>query len=147
MAEGALEQSSVALNPHLQYLNSHQYGYATVHFTRDYCDYTMFVVDKSTPTPAAALVAKKFRTPAGQVLIEDVTSNVNPARRGESSHKVASAGGWRAPPRRYLPRPSGRREQKAAPQTGNGAAERTIHPKPGWTTSRGVLPPHGAGRI
>lgn len=84
-AEQGLEQSSVALNPHLQYLNSRQYGYATVHFTRDHCDYTMFVVDKSTPSPAPALVARKFRTPAGQVLIEDITASVKPARRAESA--------------------------------------------------------------
>ena len=69
------------MNPHLQYLNSHEYGYATVHFTRDHCDYTMYVVDKSTPTPGPALVVKKFRTPAGQPLITDITSNVNAARR------------------------------------------------------------------
>lgn len=80
-AETALEQGSFAANPHLQYLNSRQYGYATVHFTREHCDYTMFVVDKSTPAPAPPLVARKFRTPAGQVLIQDITASVKPARR------------------------------------------------------------------
>ena len=79
--ESALESASVAVNPHLVYLNSHQYGYATVHFTRDHCDYTMYVVDKSTPTPASALVVKKFRTPTGQPLITDITDNVNASRR------------------------------------------------------------------
>ena len=75
-AETGLEQTSVALNKHLVYLNSHEYGYATVEFTRDHCDYTMYVVDKSTPTPAAAVVVKKFRTPAGQALIDDITNGV-----------------------------------------------------------------------
>ncbi len=76
-AEAGLEASSVALNKHLVYLNSHQYGYATVQFTRAYCEYTMYVVDKSTPTPAPAVVVKKFRTPVGQPLIQDMTGTAN----------------------------------------------------------------------
>ena len=76
-----MEASSLAVNPHLQYLNSHQYGYATVQFTRTYCEYTMYVVDKSTPTPAPATVAKRFRTPIGQPMIQDVTTSTN-ARLG-----------------------------------------------------------------
>ncbi len=74
-AETGLEQSSVAVNPHLQYLNSHEYGYATVQFTKTYCDYTMYVVDKSTPSPAPATIVKKFRTPVGQPLITDITAS------------------------------------------------------------------------
>ena len=80
-AEAGLEPSSLAVNPHLQYLNSHQYGYATVQFTRTYCEYTMYTVDKSTPTPGAAAVVKRFRTPTGQPSIQDVTTSVS-ARLG-----------------------------------------------------------------
>ena len=76
-AEAGLESSSLAVNPHLVYLNSHQYGYATVQFTRTYCEYTMYVVDKSIPTPGPATVAKRFRTPVGQPLIQDVTASPN----------------------------------------------------------------------
>ncbi len=79
-AEAGLEQASLAVNPHLQYLNSHQYGYATVEFTRDHCDYTMYVVDKSTPTPAPAVVVKQFRTPVGQPLITDITPAAKASR-------------------------------------------------------------------
>ena len=75
-AEAGLEAVSTGLNKHLVYLNSHQYGYATVKFTRRHCDYTMYVVDKNTPAPAAPLVARKFRTPVGKALIEDITDTV-----------------------------------------------------------------------
>ena len=82
-AETGLEQSSLAVNPHLQYLNSHQYGYATVRFTRDHCDYTMYAVDKTTPTPGPAVVVKKFRTPMGQPLITDITNLARASRLAE----------------------------------------------------------------
>ena len=75
-AEAGLEAVSTGLNKHLVYLNSHQYGYATVKFTRRHCDYTMYVVDKNTPDPAAPLVARKFRTPVGKALIDDITDTV-----------------------------------------------------------------------
>ena len=71
--EEGLEESALAVNPHLVYLNSHEYGYATVEFTRQHCDYTMYVVDKTTPTPGPAAVVKKFRTPVGQPVITDIT--------------------------------------------------------------------------
>ena len=75
-AEAGLEAVSVGLNKHLVYLNSHQYGHATLKFTRKHCDYTMYVVDKGDPDPASALVVKRFRTPAGTALINDITDTV-----------------------------------------------------------------------
>jgi alkaline phosphatase D len=75
-AEGGLELLAVGTNKHLVYLNSHEYGYATVTFTRKHCVYTMYVVDKNDPNPATALIVRKFRTPAGEAKIEDITNTV-----------------------------------------------------------------------
>jgi alkaline phosphatase D len=75
-AEGGLEFLAVGTNKHLVYLNSHEYGYATVKFTRKACVYTMYVVDKGVPNPATAAIVRKFRTPAGKAKIEDITSTV-----------------------------------------------------------------------
>ena len=43
----------------------------------------MYVVDKATPTLGPALIVKKFRTPAGLLLITDITDNVNASRRAQ----------------------------------------------------------------
>ncbi|MFB6118287.1 alkaline phosphatase D family protein [Halosegnis sp.] len=63
-----------AMNPHVAFFDSHNWGYAVVEFTREDCTYVGYAVDKTTDDPDAdreVLVA--YRVPEGAVELEDVT--------------------------------------------------------------------------
>ncbi len=63
-----------AMNPHIEWFDSHNWGYAVVEFTRTDCTYIGYSVDKTENAPTAdrdVLVA--YRVPAGEVELEEVT--------------------------------------------------------------------------
>jgi alkaline phosphatase D len=62
-----------SLNPHGKFFDSAHYGYATVEFNASLCEFTMYVVDKSTNLPSATrTVLKKFQTPVNVAAINEV---------------------------------------------------------------------------
>ena len=62
-----------ALNPHAVFFDSAHYGYATVEFNTNYCEYTMYVVDKTVNAAnATRTVLKKFQTPVNTYAINTV---------------------------------------------------------------------------
>jgi alkaline phosphatase D len=62
-----------SLNPHGKFFDSAHYGYATVEFNASRCEFTMYVVDKSTNLPSATrTVLKKFQTPVNVAAITEV---------------------------------------------------------------------------
>lgn len=69
-----------AMNPHLEYFDSHHWGYSVVTFTRDECRYEGYSVDKTTDSAdaeAERLVA--FRVPAGEVELVEITDELDEA--------------------------------------------------------------------
>jgi alkaline phosphatase D len=50
-----------ALNPHVYYLNSADYGYSTLEFRRSYCEWIGYAVDKNQPGGATRRTLRKFR--------------------------------------------------------------------------------------
>jgi len=63
-----------AMNPHIEFFDSHNWGYSVVEFTRDACTYIGYAVDKTVNSPDAdreMLVA--YRVPDGEVKLVDVT--------------------------------------------------------------------------
>ncbi|MFB6167983.1 MAG: alkaline phosphatase [Haloferacaceae archaeon] len=62
------------MNPHIEFFDSHNWGYSTVEFTREDCTYVGYAVDKHTNSPDAEQeVVAAYRVPAGEVAVEDVT--------------------------------------------------------------------------
>lgn len=63
-----------AANPHIQFFNSQDWGYATVEFNRWYCEYTAYAVDKSVNRrDAARRTLKRLRVPRGWPRLLDVS--------------------------------------------------------------------------
>jgi alkaline phosphatase D len=63
-----------AMNPHIEFFDSHNWGYSVVEFTREECRYIAYAVDKtddSADADRSVLVA--YRVPEGDVNLEDVT--------------------------------------------------------------------------
>ncbi|WP_255151070.1 alkaline phosphatase D family protein [Halorarius halobius] len=63
-----------AMNPHIDFFDSHNWGYSTVAFTREDCTYVGYSVDKTVDSPEAdreVLVA--YRVPEGVVALEEVS--------------------------------------------------------------------------
>ena len=55
-----------AMNPHLEFFDSHHWGYSTVEFTRDACTHTTYAVDKTEDdADADRRPLARFRVPAG----------------------------------------------------------------------------------
>jgi alkaline phosphatase D len=64
-----------AMNPHIEFFDSHHWGYSVVEFTPGDCTYVGYAVDKTVDSPDAereALVA--YRVPEGEYELEDVTA-------------------------------------------------------------------------
>lgn len=68
----ALEPFIRASNPHIQFFNSSRWGYSTVEFTRTYCEYTVYSVDKSQRGGAPSQVIRRLRVPSGQVRLQEM---------------------------------------------------------------------------
>ena len=68
-----------AMNPHIEFFDSHHWGYSVVEFTREDCTYVGYAVDKTVDSPDAereVLVA--YRVPEGEYELEDVTEQYRP---------------------------------------------------------------------
>ncbi len=63
-------------NPHIQFFNSEDWGYATVEFTASYCEYTAYKVDKSKPEGDDKELVKRLRVPVNRVRIEETSAAV-----------------------------------------------------------------------
>jgi alkaline phosphatase D len=65
-----------AMNPHLEFFNSHNWGYSTMTFDREECRYVAYSVDKTEDAPDADReVLAAYRVPEGIVNLEDVTED------------------------------------------------------------------------
>jgi alkaline phosphatase D len=63
-----------AMNPHIEFFDSHNWGYSVVEFTPDDCTYVGYSVDKTVNSPDAERdVVTAYRVPEGVVELEDVT--------------------------------------------------------------------------
>ena len=63
-----------AMNPHIEFFDSHNWGYSTVEFTRNSCTYVGYAVDKTVNTADADReVVIAYRVPEGHVTLENVT--------------------------------------------------------------------------
>ena len=62
------------MNPHIEFFDSHNWGYSVLEFDREACTYRAYSVDKTTNSPDADrdLVAA-YRVPEGSVELEDVS--------------------------------------------------------------------------
>lgn len=69
--EGAIRTT----NPHILFFNSQDWGYSTVEFTRERCEYVAFKVDKTIHSPfAPAKIVRRIQVPSGSPLILDLGS-------------------------------------------------------------------------
>ena len=66
------------MNPHIEFFDSHNWGYSVVEFGREECTYVAYSVDKTENSPDAdrELVCA-YRVPEGVVELEDVTAQYN----------------------------------------------------------------------
>jgi alkaline phosphatase D len=65
---------ATGMNPHIEFFDSHNWGYSVLEFTPEECTYAAYSVDKTDNSPDAdreLLVA--YRVPEGVVDLEDVT--------------------------------------------------------------------------
>ncbi|WP_281259271.1 alkaline phosphatase D family protein [Salinigranum rubrum] len=62
------------MNPHIEFFDSHNWGYSVVEFTREDCTYVGYAVDKTVNSPDAEReVVTAYRVPEGRVELQDVT--------------------------------------------------------------------------
>ncbi len=64
------------MNPHIDFFDSHNWGYSTLEFTRDECRFVAYAVDKTENYPDAdreLMVA--YRVPEGVVKLDEVTED------------------------------------------------------------------------
>ncbi|WP_435076393.1 alkaline phosphatase D family protein [Halococcus sp. AFM35] len=74
LTESLLTWLVTKMNPHIEFFDSHNWGYSVVEFTREDCTYVGYAVDKTTDAPdAERSVVAAYRTPEGVVDLEDVT--------------------------------------------------------------------------
>jgi len=74
ITEPILSKAITWMNPHVQYFNSHRWGYSIVEFTRDACTYIGYSVDKLENSPDADReVLTAYRVPDGEVELQNVT--------------------------------------------------------------------------
>ena len=67
-----LEPVIRAANPHIQFFNSSLWGFSTVEFTKSYCEYTAYSVDKSQNLRGlGAQVIRRLRVPSGRVALQE----------------------------------------------------------------------------
>ena len=74
LTEPLLTWLVTAMNPHIDFFDSHNWGYSVVEFTREDCTYVGYAVDKTVNSPdAERSVVAAYRVPEGDVSLEDVT--------------------------------------------------------------------------
>jgi len=74
LTEPLLTRLVTAMNPHIEFFDSHNWGYSVVEFTRDACTYVGYGVDKTVDSPDADReVVTAYRVPDGEVTLVDVT--------------------------------------------------------------------------
>ncbi|MFC7133421.1 MULTISPECIES: alkaline phosphatase D family protein [Salinibaculum] len=74
LTEPLLSKLVTAMNPHIEFFDSHNWGYSVVEFTRDECTYVAYAVDKTVDSPDADRdVVAAYRVPEGVVNLDDVT--------------------------------------------------------------------------
>ena len=74
LTEPLLSRLIPAMNPHIDFFDSHNWGYSVVGFTRESCTYVGYAVDKTTNDPDADReVVVAYRVPEGEVELEEVT--------------------------------------------------------------------------
>jgi hypothetical protein len=107
------------MNPHIEYFDSHNWGYSVVEFTREDCTDVGYAVDKNTNAPDADHdVRVASRVPESVVTLEDVTDEyrdetgrqagrrpgpTRPRLGRETPVAVTASGGalqWRSPRRK-----------------------------------------------
>ncbi|WP_254538303.1 alkaline phosphatase D family protein [Halomarina litorea] len=74
VTEPLLTSLVTGMNPHIEFFDSHHWGYSVVEFTREDCTYVGYAVDKTDDSPDADRhVVTAYRVPEGEVHLEDVT--------------------------------------------------------------------------
>lgn len=74
LTEPLLTWLITAMNPHIEFFDSHNWGYSVVEFTRENCTYIGYAVDKTVNSPdAARSVVAAYQVPEGVVNLTDVT--------------------------------------------------------------------------
>jgi alkaline phosphatase D len=74
LTEPLLTWLVTAMNPHIEFFDSHNWGYSVVEFTPEDCTYVGYAVDKTThAADADREVVAAYRVPEGEVTLEDVT--------------------------------------------------------------------------
>lgn len=77
ITEPVISKLIPAMNPHIQFFNSHHWGYSVVEFTRDDCTYIGYSVDKTeNSTDADRSVLTAQRVPRDEVTLQDVTDEI-----------------------------------------------------------------------
>jgi len=62
------------MNPHIEFFDSHNWGYSVVEFGREECTFVAYSVDKTTNSPDADRdVVVAYRVPEGVVKLDDIT--------------------------------------------------------------------------
>ncbi|MFB6202824.1 MAG: alkaline phosphatase, partial [Halorhabdus sp.] len=70
-------------NPHLEFFDSHHWGYSIVEITPEVCTYTAYAVDKTTDSATAEkTVLARLQVPEGRTVIEDVTEQASLSNDG-----------------------------------------------------------------
>ncbi|WP_435317755.1 alkaline phosphatase D family protein [Haloarchaeobius sp. TZWSO28] len=80
--ERILRKAVTLQNPHIEFFDSHHWGYSVVTFTEDDCTYVGYSVDKSVDSPDAPreLITAQ-RVPEGKTQLEDVTDEYRYGKR------------------------------------------------------------------
>lgn len=74
LTEPLLTWLITTMNPHIEFFDSHNWGYSVVEFTREDCTYIGYAVDKTVNSPdAERTVVAAYQTPEGSVHLENVT--------------------------------------------------------------------------
>ncbi|WP_135303042.1 alkaline phosphatase D family protein [Haloarcula amylovorans] len=74
LTEPLLSKLVTAMNPHLEFFDSHNWGYSVVEFTREECTYVGYSVDKTVDSmDGDRSVVVAYRVPDGVVNLVDVT--------------------------------------------------------------------------
>ena len=74
ITEPLLSKLITAMNPHIEFFDSHNWGYSTLEFTREDCTYVAYAVDKTDDSADADReVLTAYRVPEGVVNLTDVT--------------------------------------------------------------------------
>ncbi len=79
LTEPLFSKLVTGMNPHIEFFDSHNWGYSVVEFTREECTYIGYTVDKTVDAPDAdRTVLAAYRVPEGVANLEDVTDQYRP---------------------------------------------------------------------